>query len=480
MSLSDPISKLINNCLKNNVFPRCLKVAKVIPLFKSGDKTDVNNYRPIAISPIDSKCFESVILNRIENHLENNLILCKYQFGYTKKSNCESAVLHVMNQIYLNKDKRLLTCAVFIDLSKAFDSLHHPLLKAKLRKLQFSNSFLFLLESYLSDRYQYVEIDGVKSPMMKIEKGVFQGSKLAAILFLIYINSIFNLPLNGKLFLYADDIALIYGVSNHSELKLKVEYDLKVLDIWFTNHYLKMNIKKTNYVLFEGKARLDYFQNPLNIKLNNQLIERVESFKYLGFWIDEALSFEKHIKHVKSKIVSMTFAIKRIRQNISQKTALQLYFAHINSHLLYMNPFWSVANTTTIDTLATAQRKCLRFVYNRYSFSPSCELFSERILPLIQLNQYNTLMLAFKLSNNFLLNNVELRLVSDLHDYQTRQRNHFYVENYRTRFGYANFFSHGLLAYNNLNAPLRNIRTLGRFKRELRYQLLNDYLRTGN
>ena len=481
ISLSSPISRLINNCLDKSTFPKCLKVAKVIPLFKSGDKTDINNYRPVAISPIDSKCFESVLLNRIEEHLSNNEILCKFQFGYTKNSNCESAVLHVMNQIYVNKEKKLTTCALFIDLSKAFDSLYHPLLKSKLRKLKFTNKFQLLLDSYLTERFQYVEIEGTKSPQLHIGKGVFQGSKLAAIFFLIYINSIFNLPLNGKLFLYADDIALIYGVSDCSQLKLKMEYDLKVLDIWFTNHYLKMNILKTNYILFEGKAKLDYFtQNALNIQLNNQVINRVDIFKYLGFWIDEGLSFTQHIKHVKSKILPMTFAIKRIRPYISQKTALKLYFAHINSHLLYMNPFWSAANETILNSLAVAQRKCLRFVFNRYSYSPSSELFSLQVLPLKQLNTYNMLILAFKISHNLLTNNVELRLVSDLHDHQTRQRNNFYVENYQTRFGFANFFTRGLLIYNSLDIRLKNIHSISRFKREIKYYLLNEYLSGGN
>jgi hypothetical protein len=303
-SLCYPLSTLINDCFEKSMFPQCLKVAKVKPLFKSGDKTDMNNYRPVAISPIDSKCFESAILSRMEDHLSQNDILCKFQFGYTKNSNCESAVLHVMNQIYSNLEEKSVTSAMFIDLSKAFDSLYHPLLIKKLEKLQFSDKFSNLLISYLSNRSQFVELDNTRSPCLKISKGVFQGSKLAAILFLIYINSIFNLPLNGKLFLYADDIALIYAAPDFLSLKNKMEYDLNVLDIWFTNHYLKMNSAKTNYVLFRGAARLDFFtHNSLNITFGHQTINRVDSFKYLGFIIDEKLDFHKHIQHVKSKIV---------------------------------------------------------------------------------------------------------------------------------------------------------------------------------
>jgi hypothetical protein len=205
-------------------------------------------------------------------------------------------------------------------------------------------------------------------------------------------------------------------------------------------------------------------------------IERVESFKYLGLVIDEQLSFEQHIKHIKAKIIPITFAIRRIRPFISQKTALQLYFAHIYSHLIYMNIFWSNANATLINTLAVVQRRCLRFVYKRYSYSPSSELFSENILPLVQLNTYNLLLTAFKITKGFMTNNVELSLVNNRHNYSTRQNNHYYVENYRTRFGFQNFFSRGLLAYNSLDERLKRLKSIGRFKRELKIKLIDEYL----
>jgi hypothetical protein len=481
LALHEHLATLINAYLHDNLFPDCIKTAKVSPLFKTGDKTLLKNYRPIAILPICSKIFEGVLLNRIEEHLSSNELLCKYQFGYTKKSSCESAVLHVMNQIYQNLENKQVTAALFIDLTKAFDCLHHPLLLLKLRKMGFSENFLTLMTSYLSNRFQYVQLENTTSSLVPITKGVFQGSKLAATLFIIYINSIFNLPLNGKLFLYADDITIVYKANDRNDLKLRMEYDLQVLDIWLTCHYMRMNTAKTNYILFHGKTRLDYFtQNALNIKLNDQLINRVDCFKYLGLWIDEELNFHRHVEHVKSKIIPMTFAIRRIRPVISQNTALRLYFAHIYPHLLYMNPFWNIVSDNYMKILAVAQRKCLRFIYNRYSFSPSSELFSESILPLEKLNEYNNLLLAFKISKNLLVNNTDLTLVGDRRSYNTRQNNHFYVENYRTRFGFANFFTRGLIAYNSLDARLKNIHFIGRFKRELKHLLLNEYLEQRN
>lgn len=480
MALCEPLAKLINQCLDDSTFPDCLKVAKVLPLFKAGDKTNMSNYRPIAITSIDSKCFESVMLNRIEMHLNDNNILCPYQFGYSKNSNCESAVLHALNTVYRNIESKLFTAAVFIDLTKAFDCLKQSLLLIKLEKLGFSHSFLQLLQSYLSNRFQYVELDNVKSSLMKINNGVFQGSTLAAILFLIYVNSIFKLPLHGKLILFADDMACIYGAKDLPTLKKQIEYDLNVIQIWLDNHFLKMNASKTKYVLFHGRTALDNFTTvSLNIKVNNELIDRVPAFLYLGFWIDEELNFAKHIKHIKSKIIPMTFALKRIRPFITEHTARQIYFAHVHSHLSYMNPFWNTANNNAIESLAVAQRKCLRFVFKKYSYSPSSELFSEQILPLKSMNQYNLLLLAFKITNNQLRNNVELRRVGDVHQHNTRQSTHFYVDNFQTSFGHANFFTRGMIAYNNLEPALKRIGTIARFKRELRYKLYNEYIASG-
>lgn len=481
MSLCEPLSIMINNSLRNGDFPFKLKIAKVKPLFKSGDKLDMNNYRPVALSSIDGKCLESIMLDRIETHLKNNEILCKYQFGYTKQSNCETAALHILNQIYQNLDKKLFTACMFIDLTKAFDCIDHNLLEKKFQKLGFTTNFMNLLKSYLTDRFQCVEVGESQSPLLRIKNGVFQGSKLAAISFILYINSIFSLPTFGKLFLYADDIAIVYGATSPQELKRQIEYDLKILKIFFDNHFLKMNNAKTKYIVFNGKNLIGpcSFSN-FSVKSDDSIIERVESFSYLGLIIDEELKFKQHIEFVKSKILPMTFAIRRIRPYINQKTANQIYFAHINSHLLYMNPFWNVASNNLIETLAVAQRKALRFILNKYSYCPNRELYSQKFLPLTLMNQYNLILLAFKIKHNMIRNNVDLKQVSDIHHYATRQREHFYVQNYETNYGLSDFFTRGLLAYNNLDPYLKSIHSIGMFKRELKNDLLDNYLSLEN
>lgn len=157
----------------------------------------------------------------------------------------------------------------------------------------------------------------------------------------------------------------------------------------------------------------------------------------------------------KSKNHSYEVCVNEFGHSFDKKIALHIYFAHVNLHLIYMNPFWSAANESSLEALVVAQRKCLRFINNLYSYSPSRDLFPQQILELKQMNKYNLLMLIFKISYNLLQNNVDLRLNSGIHNCNTRQSDQFYVANYRTRFGYDNVFTRGLIEYNNINTYLR-------------------------
>ncbi|CRK95603.1 CLUMA_CG009062, isoform A [Clunio marinus] len=189
--------------------------------------------------------------------------------------------------------------------------------------------------------------------------------------------------------MYADDIAISYGELNPKDLRDSIVDDLVTLKCFFNKLSLDINFTKTSYLQFQGRARFEYFtEKSLNIKVFNNKIERVETYKYLGLLIDESLTFQKHIEQIKNKVTPMIYAIRRIRKVIGIKTAYQLYFAYIYSHLIFMNPLWSVAATTTQNFLFVAQKKVLRFIQMKSRLSPSLELFSENILPLPLSPQY--------------------------------------------------------------------------------------------
>lgn len=234
-----------------------------------------------------------------------------------QSSNTEAAVLNLFHNIYINLESRKTTAVLFIDLSKAFDSIDLAILILKLEKLKMNKKFLELIISFITNRWQCVEVQGSKSTFREMSAGVPQGSILGPLLFLFYINSITDLQLKGNLQLYADDIALVYGVDSLESLKTSMESDLKLLKQWLNCHKMLMNEKKTQYVLFKGKKSLEYFtEQSLSIKVSNKVIERVSSALYLGLWVDEKLSFKPHFEHLKKKILPFAYAVRRARSFI--------------------------------------------------------------------------------------------------------------------------------------------------------------------
>jgi hypothetical protein len=480
-ALAKPLSDLTNKCIQEGDFHKSLKIAKVMPLYKnSGSRTEMNDYRPLSITPIASKCVEDFLLGILSPYMRKNKIIHENQFGFTKGSSTETAAIHLLNQVFNYKDRSLLTAILFIDLHKAFDSVVHEILLKKLNKLQLPTEIINFFISYFSDRFQYVQIEDFKSPLFSVKAGVFQGSKLAALLFILYINNIFSLPLNGKIFLYADDIALVYGTKDPGELKKQMECDLILLNCWLENHFLLLNLKKTKYILFDGRAQFEFFlPGALDINLNNTKIERVSSFQYLGLIIDEKLTFDEHIKSITSRALSTIFAIKRIRPFITLNTARQLYFQHIHSILSYLNSSWNTANNTCIGRLAIIQKRALRVIFQKDPLSPSIELFSPQILPLKYLNLYQTLLLTYKLNNNLQRSNIEVLTRGQITGRNTRQSNLFDISRTYSASGSKDFFRRGFSEFNKLPYNIKNIRILGNYKIELRKYLYDIFIKEG-
>jgi hypothetical protein len=232
------LSHLINTEIENGNFPDSLKISRVLPIFKSGSKAAMSNYRPISNPPVLAKVFDKAILNRLSIHLENNNVINEYQFGFQPDSNCETAVLHLLNEIYTNIEQKKITCSIFIDLSKAFDCINPNLLLENYNNLELPVNFMNVLKSYFQDRKQFVQLLEAQSSVDLVTNGVGQGTSSGPLHFLVYINGIFNLNLHGKLQMFADDCALTYGVKDLQTLKSHIEEDLVTLNIYFKSHYL--------------------------------------------------------------------------------------------------------------------------------------------------------------------------------------------------------------------------------------------------
>lgn len=280
--LIEPITACTNKCFVDGNFPDALKCAKIIPIFKNGDSLSMENYRPISILFDFSKIIEQVIFERVYNFTKKFNLINSKQFGFQRKSGTISAVICLLDDVKLSLDKsnKNITACLFLDVSKAFDTIIRSLLMTKLYRYGFRGKSYDLIKSYLSKRSQYVNINNVKSNTLANEYGTPQGSTLGPLLFLLYINDIFNLKLNGNVTMFADDAAISYCSTNVNDLNRMMMEDIIALNSWFESDKLTLNLKKSKCMIIHPKQKSKNYS--LNIKLNDVLIEQVKSFVYLG------------------------------------------------------------------------------------------------------------------------------------------------------------------------------------------------------
>jgi hypothetical protein len=353
--LVTPLLFLYNLILTTSVYPCLWKVGKICPIFKSGKKNIISNYRPVTILPHISKVFESIIYSYIYTNVQN--VISEHQHEFFRGRSTSTNLSCISHFISAALDKNTQVDVIYTDFSKAFDRIDHNILLNKLRHFGFSDSLLNLFESYLSDRFCYVNVLGFYSARLVVNSGVPQGSNLGPLLFLLFINDIVEI-FSLNVLLFADNVKLYSTIRDISDC-MRLQSNVDVLYGWCRSNGLPLNRDKCYILSFSRKTKPLMF----DYRIGNALLTRCFTFKDLGVTFDAQFTFNEHVDIiVASSVKTLGFIFRSCKRFRSESCLRALYFTLVRSKLEYCPIVWSPIYRRGVDALESVQRKFAKYL----------------------------------------------------------------------------------------------------------------------
>ena len=478
--ISSPLSQLINESFQSGIFPDKMKFAKVIPLFKKGCPLVASNYRPISLLSVFSKITEKVMYERLYKYLEKQEILYTLQFGFRASHSINHALVSLTEAIKNSLDNRKFGCGIFIDLQKAFDTVNHEVLLTKLEHYGIRGTVLDWFKPYLTDRKQYVSVNGSNSSYLNVTCWVPQGSVLGPLLFLIYIN---DLPYSSSkliFYLFADDTNIYCEAENLDLLQRTVNNELKKVKIWLDVNKLSLNIDKTNFIIFKSPQHSS--SQIINVKIGNLPIKKTCYVKFLGVLLDENLSWKYHLTELSKKLARTCVMFFKVRHFLPINVLICLYNSLFSPFLQYGILVWGLTYETHINPVFLLQKRVIRAIAFENFTSHSTPIFSDlKILKLHDLFQLKLLTFVYesvhKISptcfHNF------FKSVALVHQYGTRQASKddiLLTQKNTNQYGLRSIHYHGSKCWNDISVEIKRSPSVNIFRQRLKAFLFeNNY-----
>lgn len=363
------ITKIVNEIIEKQQLPDTLKIALIKPIHKSSSKSVYDNYRPISILPSTEKIFEQVLYKRLYEYVEKNNIISNNQYGFRAGWSINKLLGNFANCLNENKSKAMHSLVLFIDFSKAFDTLSHHKILSKLHDIGVRGCCYNLFKNYLHERYYQVKIGNSFSEKFNSKTGVPQGSKLGPLLYIIYANGLLKVLENYKVFAYADDTAVIIAHKDPKKAEEEMQNVLNAITEWCHDNDLIINANKTKLMHFQPHnpkpVLINIMHKPLICSSSspNTKIEVVKTLKYLGIIIDDRLKWSPHVEYVRKKLRSAMYAFYQLQNICNRRTLKQIYHAIAESHLRFGITAWGSASCC--KRLYKIQEKLAKHLINK-------------------------------------------------------------------------------------------------------------------
>lgn len=482
--ISDHLSYILNLCISNGVFPDNLKSTIIKPIFKKGDKEFIEFYRPIALIPIISKIFEKYIHSKLYNYLEINKFLCSEQKGFRQNKDINLAIYDFYKSIITCVDKRCSICAIYCDMTQAFDYVDHEILLNKLESYGIRGNVLSLIKSYLTNRNQITGISKINiltkyeethlSETRLVKYGVPQGSVLGPLLFIIYINDLPKCTIH-PMSLFADDSTVSIQCTTREKYEEEINESLASIVNWLDNNNLKINLTKTQIMHFSQRPQL---HKQINVGHKNNPIREVASTKFLGLTMDRQLNWKDHIEGLCKKVSSSAYALYKLTSVVNIDAVLTSYHSLTASVLRYGIIFWG--NSTNSIMVFKAQKRCVRSMFGLQS-TDSCKPYflKHKILTLPSLYILEVSLFVHKNPQLF-------QRMCDVVKRNRRNNNRLCLHSAKTTLMTKSLLCMAPKIYNKLPQEIKTY-DLTTFKRALRallvkkcYYTINDFLNDNN
>ncbi|MCG8048002.1 MAG: endonuclease/exonuclease/phosphatase family protein [Candidatus Thiodiazotropha taylori] len=465
--ISLPLEILFNRSFREGKFGNIWKCSNVLPLFKKGDKSNLSNYRPVSLLSGVGKLQERIVHKNIHNFLHENNLLYKYQSGFLPNHSTTYQLIDIYQHICQTFDNNQFSCMVFCDISKAFDRVWHKGLIFKLKQNGIQGQLLNWIEDYLTNRSQQVVLRSYSSPARKINAGVPQGSVLGPLLFLVYVNDIYD-SLLSLTRLFADDSSLFYSASSINDIEGIINHDLSILRNWARQWLVTFNPLKTEAVLFTLKP----YENTPNLFFQGTQINFVSDHKHLGLTLSCNGQWKKHIENIIASAAKVIGIMRKLKFTFHRVALNQIYISYVLPILEYSSIVWDGCSVQDCQSLERLQNEAARLVTGLTRSVSLNNLYREcGWIPLAERRKQQKLIFMYNAANANVpsyISDLIPPFVRETSNYPLRNNNNISVPYTRTEISNKSCIPSSISLWNSLDTSIRESNTLVTFKHHIK------------